>query len=70
MITDDDLVVAQGELVYVNYGTNLNFEELERMNISLKGKIALIRYGKNFRGDKVGHFVEIWFVILFLDNLN
>eukprot|EP00794_Sanderia_malayensis_P016201 gene16201-17831_t len=44
---------AEGELVYVNYGTNLDFEQISRLNISLKGKIVIARYGKNFRGDKV-----------------
>ncbi|XP_065067793.1 putative N-acetylated-alpha-linked acidic dipeptidase [Rhopilema esculentum] len=48
---------AEGELVYVNYGTDKDFEEIKRMNISLKGKIVICRYGKNFRGDKV-NFAE------------
>ncbi|KAF1990299.1 Zn-dependent exopeptidase [Aulographum hederae CBS 113979] len=39
--------------VYVNYGTYKDFEELQAANVSLKGKIALIRYGGIFRGLKV-----------------
>ncbi len=41
------------EFVYANYGTKEDFEYLKKTNINLKGKIALIRLGKIFRGDKV-----------------
>ena len=41
------------EVVYVNYGRKEDFEQLEAMGISLIGKIALARYGGNFRGYKV-----------------
>lgn len=40
------------EVVYANYGTKADFEKLEAMGISLKGKIVLARYGGNFRGYK------------------
>ncbi|EON78203.1 Glutamate carboxypeptidase II precursor [Lunatimonas lonarensis] len=41
-----------GEIVFVNYGTKADFELLESMGISVKGKIVLARYGGNFRGYK------------------
>jgi N-acetylated-alpha-linked acidic dipeptidase len=43
-------VVAQ--VVYVNYGTKEDFEQLAKLGVSLEGKIALARYGGNFRGYK------------------
>lgn len=45
------------EVVYVNYGRKEDFEKLDEMGISIKGKIALARYGGNFRGFKA-HFAE------------
>ncbi|MBS1815546.1 MAG: M28 family metallopeptidase [Acidobacteria bacterium] len=42
-----------GEVVYANYGTLEDFRKLRSMGVALKGKIALVRYGKNFRGVKV-----------------
>ncbi|CAK5018877.1 unnamed protein product [Meloidogyne enterolobii] len=44
---------ALSNLVYANYGTNDDFELLKKSNISISGKIVLIRYGGIFRGDKV-----------------
>jgi N-acetylated-alpha-linked acidic dipeptidase len=41
------------QYVYVNYGTYGDFEDLVNANVSLKGKIALIKYGRIFRGLKV-----------------
>lgn len=41
-----------GPLVYVNYGTPDDYEELEKRGISVKGKIALARYGGAWRGIK------------------
>ncbi|XP_027901238.1 N-acetylated-alpha-linked acidic dipeptidase 2 [Xiphophorus couchianus] len=44
----------EGDLVYVNYGRTEDFFQLEReMNISVTGKIVIVRYGKIFRGNKV-----------------
>lgn len=43
---------VEAELVYANYGRPEDFEELERRGISVKGKIVIARYGKNFRGVK------------------
>ena len=40
------------EVVYVNYGTKEDFERLETLGVSVKGKIAIARYGANFRGYK------------------
>ena len=39
-------------LVYVNYGMPADYEALERMGISVKGKIAIARYGGGWRGLK------------------
>lgn len=43
---------AAGDVVYVNYARPEDFAELTKRGISLKGKIALARYGQNFRGVK------------------
>ena len=40
------------ELVYVNYGIPEDYERLDQMGISVKGKIVLARYGKSWRGIK------------------
>jgi len=42
-----------GEVVYANYGRLEDFNQLAAQHIDLHGKIALIRYGINFRGVKV-----------------
>jgi N-acetylated-alpha-linked acidic dipeptidase len=44
---------AQGAVVYVNYGTPADYETLQRMGVSVAGRIALARYGAVFRGLKV-----------------
>src|SRR5215470_19914694 len=41
-----------GQLVYVNYGTQQDYEELARHGIDVRGKIVIVRYGNNFRGMK------------------
>jgi len=46
-------VVAAADLMYANYGTVEDFEELEERNLSCIGKIMIMRYGKIFRGNKV-----------------
>ncbi|XP_071788904.1 N-acetylated-alpha-linked acidic dipeptidase 2-like [Asterias amurensis] len=44
----------ENELVYVNYGRVEDFQRLERtLGVNVTGKIAIARYGKIFRGDKV-----------------
>ncbi len=40
------------ELVYVNYGTREDHELLARYGVDLAGKIAIVRYGRIFRGLK------------------
>jgi N-acetylated-alpha-linked acidic dipeptidase len=39
-------------LVYVNYGLPPDYEALKKLGISVKGKIAIARYGNSFRGVK------------------
>jgi N-acetylated-alpha-linked acidic dipeptidase len=41
-----------GEIVYVNYGLVEDYVRLDSMGISVRGKIALARYGRSFRGIK------------------
>lgn len=43
---------VSGPLVYVNYGTPADYEELERRGVSVKGKIVISRYGGSWRGIK------------------
>jgi N-acetylated-alpha-linked acidic dipeptidase len=59
--TKDELpayVAFQGDgdvtasLVYVNYGMPDDYRALERMGVDVKGKIAIARYGKGWRGLK------------------
>ncbi|THU93938.1 Zn-dependent exopeptidase [Dendrothele bispora CBS 962.96] len=44
---------AEGELVYVNYGTYDDFEEVLAQGVDIKGKIVIVRYGAIYRGLKV-----------------
>jgi len=37
-------------LVYVNYGMQEDYKALERMGVSVKGKIVIARYGAGWRG--------------------
>jgi N-acetylated-alpha-linked acidic dipeptidase len=39
-------------LVYVNYGAPADYEELDRLGISVKGAIVIARYGQTWRGIK------------------
>lgn len=41
------------EYVYVNYGTEKDFEKLKELGVDVTGKIAVVRYGAIFRGLKV-----------------
>ncbi|KAL2169828.1 hypothetical protein VTG60DRAFT_5569 [Thermothelomyces hinnuleus] len=58
-----------GPVVYVNYGSYQDFEDLIRANITLKGKVAIARYGGVFRGLKVKRAQELGMlgVILYSD---
>ena len=40
------------EVVYVNYGLIEDYAQLDSMGVSVKGKIAIARYGRSFRGIK------------------
>jgi N-acetylated-alpha-linked acidic dipeptidase len=48
--------------VFVNFGTFQDFEDLRKANITLKGKIALAKYGRNFRGLKTKRAEELGMV--------
>jgi N-acetylated-alpha-linked acidic dipeptidase len=41
-----------GPLVYVNYGTREDYEQLDRMGVQVKGAIVIVRYGNSWRGIK------------------
>src|SRR5512143_1999030 len=43
---------ATGDVVYVNYGLIEDYAQLDSMGVSVKGKIAIARYGRSFRGIK------------------
>jgi N-acetylated-alpha-linked acidic dipeptidase len=46
---DGDVTAA---LVYVNYGVPEDYEELQRLGVSVKGAIVIVRYGASWRGVK------------------
>lgn len=50
------------QFVYVNFGTYLDFEDLVARNITLKGNIAVAKYGRIFRGLKVKRAQELGMV--------
>lgn len=50
------------QFVYVNYGTFWDYEDLVKANVSLKGKIAIAKYGRNFRALKVQRAQELGMV--------
>lgn len=41
-----------GELVYVNFGLPDDYDKLEKLGISVAGKIVIARYGRSWRGVK------------------
>ncbi len=41
-----------GPLVYVNYGRREDYDDLQRMGVSVKGAIVIARYGETWRGIK------------------
>jgi N-acetylated-alpha-linked acidic dipeptidase len=43
---------VKAPLVYVNYGSRDDYEQLDRLGISVKGAIVIARYGENWRGTK------------------
>jgi N-acetylated-alpha-linked acidic dipeptidase len=55
--------------VFVNYGTYQDYEDLVAANVTLKGHIAIAKYGKIFRGLKVKRAQELGMigVIIYTD---
>jgi len=43
---------VRGDVVYVNYGLIEDYVQLDSMGVSVKGKIAIARYGRSYRGIK------------------
>src|SRR6267378_3773274 len=43
---------VRGEIVYVNYGLIEDYAQLDSLGVSVKGKIAVARYGRSYRGIK------------------
>jgi N-acetylated-alpha-linked acidic dipeptidase len=43
----------EADVVYANYGTPEDFEKLDKLGVSVRDKIVIVRYGQNFRGVKV-----------------
>ena len=50
------------QYVYANFGTYDDYEDLLKANITLKGKIAIVKYGGIFRGLKVKRAQELGMV--------
>ncbi|MCH8006495.1 MAG: M28 family peptidase [Planctomycetes bacterium] len=46
------------EIVYANYGTTEDFEQLSALGVSVQGRIVMARYGKNYRGFKARYAEE------------
>lgn len=44
--------VAEGDVVFVNYGLIEDYATLDSLGVSVKGKVVLARYGRSFRGIK------------------
>ena len=43
---------AEGEVVFVNYGLVEDYATLDSLGVSVKGKVAVARYGRSYRGIK------------------
>src|SRR6185436_663555 len=43
---------VRGDVVYVNYGLIEDYAQLDSMGVSVKGKIAIARYRRSYRGIK------------------
>jgi N-acetylated-alpha-linked acidic dipeptidase len=43
---------AEANVVYANYGSPADFDKLKQMNVDVRAKIVIVRYGENFRGVK------------------
>ncbi|EDO34357.1 predicted protein [Nematostella vectensis] len=44
---------VDGDVVYVNYGRDEDFDKLKELGVSVKGRIAFMRMGRVYRGNKV-----------------
>jgi N-acetylated-alpha-linked acidic dipeptidase len=44
---------VSGGLVYANYGRAEDFDRLASLGVDVRGRIAIVRYGKTYRGSKV-----------------
>ena len=40
----------RGGVIYINYGSKDDHDQLEKMGVNVKGMIGIARYGKIFRG--------------------
>ncbi len=60
---------VEAAVVYVNYGTREDFAQLASLGVDTKGKIALARYGGNFRGYKAkfAHDAGFAALVIFTD---
>ena len=45
--------LADGQVIYANYGRPEDFEALDKLGVPVDGKIVLVRYGGLFRGLKI-----------------
>jgi hypothetical protein len=61
---------VSGNLVYVNYGRQQDYKRLRDYNISLNGSIAMIRYGRIFRGSKVCGVATMFILFAILRHKN
>ena len=52
---------VSAQLVYANYGDPDDFVALEKLGVSVEGKIVIVRYGSTFRGLKVNS-VDVCFL--------
>ena len=61
---------VKAEIVYANFGTEEDFEQLKGMGLSVKNKIVIIRLGRVFRGNKVSDFTIQYKIHINNDNKN
>lgn len=57
---------AAGEVVFVNYGLPADYETLRKQGVSVKNRIALVRYGRSHRAVKVHQAQEAGAVAVIL----
>jgi len=54
------MCAVEGRLVYVNYGRIEDYDRLASdLGVNVNGSIAIARYGRIFRGDKVRRHVLV-----------